>query len=49
MKPASIWPVQDRRTWDIASVPDRPELNYNYLFDLIDELGYDGWIGCRHF
>ena len=37
----------------IASVPDRHEpdrgeLNYDYLFDLIDELGYDGWIGCEY-
>ena len=37
----------------IASVPDRNEpdrgeLNYEYLFDLIDELGYDGWIGCEY-
>jgi 2-dehydrotetronate isomerase len=37
----------------IASVPernepDRGELNYDYLFDLIDELGYDGWIGCEY-
>ena len=37
----------------IASVPDRNEpdrgeLNYDYLFDLIDELGYDGWIGCEY-
>ncbi len=37
----------------IASVPernepDRGELNYDYLFDLTDELGYDGWIGCEY-
>ncbi len=37
----------------IASVPernepDRGELNYDYLFDLINELGYDGWIGCEY-
>lgn len=37
----------------IASVPnrnepDRGEINYPYLFDLIDELGYDGWIGCEY-
>jgi hydroxypyruvate isomerase len=23
-------------------------LNYPYLFDLIDTLGYDGWIGCEY-
>jgi hydroxypyruvate isomerase len=37
----------------IASVPDRNEpdrgeLNYDYLLGLIDELGYDGWIGCEY-
>jgi len=28
--------------------PDRGEVNYSYLFDLIDDLGYDGWIGCEY-
>ncbi len=28
--------------------PDVGELNYPYLFDVIDELGYDGWIGCEY-
>jgi len=28
--------------------PDRGEVNYGYLFDLIDELGYTGWIGCEY-
>ena len=37
----------------IAGVPERHEpdlgeLNYPYLFDVIDELGYDGWIGCEY-
>jgi 2-dehydrotetronate isomerase len=37
----------------IASVPernepDRGELNYDYVLDLIDELGFDGWIGCEY-
>ncbi|MFZ6641494.1 2-oxo-tetronate isomerase [Undibacterium sp. TC4M20W] len=37
----------------IAGVPDRHEpdigeVNYPYLFDLIDELGYQGWIGCEY-
>jgi hydroxypyruvate isomerase len=37
----------------IAGVPDRHEpdlgeLNYPYLFDLIDALGYQGWIGCEY-
>ncbi len=28
--------------------PDVGEINYPYLFDLIDSLGYDGWIGCEY-
>ena len=37
----------------IASVPERHEpdsgeLNYPYLFALLDELGYGGWIGCEY-
>jgi hydroxypyruvate isomerase len=37
----------------IAGVPDRHEpdlgeLNYPQLFELIDELGYKGWIGCEY-
>ncbi len=28
--------------------PDRGEVNYPYLFDLLDELGYDGWVGCEY-
>jgi hydroxypyruvate isomerase len=28
--------------------PDRGEMNYPYLFDVIDELGWDGWIGCEY-
>jgi hydroxypyruvate isomerase len=28
--------------------PDRGEVNYPYLFDLVDELGFDGWIGCEY-
>lgn len=28
--------------------PDIGELNYPYLFALIDTLGYDGWIGCEY-
>ena len=28
--------------------PDIGELNYPYLFELIDSLGYDGWIGCEY-
>ena len=37
----------------VASVPerhepDRGELHYPYLFDLIDHLGWQGWIGCEY-
>jgi hydroxypyruvate isomerase len=28
--------------------PDRGEVNYVYLFDLLDELSYDGWVGCEY-
>jgi hydroxypyruvate isomerase len=28
--------------------PDVGELNYPYLFEVIDELGYTGWIGCEY-
>jgi hydroxypyruvate isomerase len=29
--------------------PDTGEVNYPYLFDLIDRLGYAGWVGCEYF
>lgn len=37
----------------IAGVPERHEpnlgeLNYPHLFELIDALGYDGWVGCEY-
>jgi hydroxypyruvate isomerase len=28
--------------------PDTGEVNYPYLFGLLDELGYDGWVGCEY-
>lgn len=28
--------------------PDAGELNYPYLFSLLDDLGYSGWIGCEY-
>ena len=28
--------------------PDLGEVNHPYLFDLLDELGWDGWIGCEY-
>ena len=46
-KPSRVGHIQ------IAGVPERHEpdtgeVNYAYLFALIDELGYDGWIGCEY-
>ena len=37
----------------IAGVPDRHEpdegeVNYPYLYRLLDELGYRGWVGCEY-
>ncbi len=37
----------------VASVPERNEpddgeVNYRYLFRLVDALGYGGWIGCEY-
>ncbi len=39
--------------FQIAGVPDRHEpdtgeVNYEFLFDRIDELGYAGWVGCEY-
>ncbi len=47
----SHWPII--RHIQIAGVPGRHEpdvgeINYPYLFDLLDDLGYDGWIGCEY-
>jgi 2-dehydrotetronate isomerase len=28
--------------------PDRGEVDYVYLLDLLDRLGYDGWVGCEY-
>jgi 2-dehydrotetronate isomerase len=28
--------------------PDSGEINYPYLFELMDELGYSGWVGCEY-
>ncbi len=28
--------------------PGTGEINYNFLFEFIDQLGYDGWIGCEY-
>lgn len=37
----------------IAGVPERHEpslgeINYPYLLDLLDRVGYDGWVGCEY-
>jgi hydroxypyruvate isomerase len=37
----------------IAGVPERHEpdlgeLHHPYLFELLDRLGYEGWIGCEY-
>ena len=37
----------------IAGVPDRHEpdqgeVNYPYLLELLDETGYEGWVGCEY-
>lgn len=37
----------------IAGVPDRHEpdigeVDYRYLFDVLDETGYRGWVGCEY-
>lgn len=37
----------------IAGVPERHEpdlgeINHPYLFKLLDDIGYDGWIGCEY-
>jgi 2-dehydrotetronate isomerase len=39
--------------YQIASPPDRGEpdageLNYPYLFQCIDDTGFDGWVGCEY-
>jgi hydroxypyruvate isomerase len=41
------------RHYQLANPPDRGEpdegeLNYSYLFRLIDETGFKGWIGCEY-
>lgn len=28
--------------------PDQGEVHYPYLFRLLDELGYEGWVGCEY-
>jgi len=28
--------------------PGTGEINYRYIFKMLDEIGYDGWIGCEY-
>ena len=28
--------------------PDVGEINYPYIFAVLDELGYSGWVGCEY-
>jgi 2-dehydrotetronate isomerase len=28
--------------------PDTGEIRYSYIFDLLDEIGYTGWVGCEY-
>jgi len=39
--------------FQIAGVPERHEpdtgeVNYSYVFEVIDQLGYQGWVGCEY-
>lgn len=39
--------------YQIANPPDRAEpdhgeMNYRYLFEVLDDTGYDGWVGCEY-
>ena len=40
--------------FQISGVPGRnepdhgQEINYPYLFDLIDDVGFSGWVGCEY-
>ena len=53
MKIRQYLPTGNVGHFQIAGVPERHEpdvgeMNYPYLFDLIDSLGYTGWIGCEY-
>ena len=32
----------------IGADSDTGEVNYEYLFEVIDAAGYEGWIGCEY-
>ena len=53
MKIRQYLPTGNVGHFQIAGVPERQEpdvgeMNYPYLFDVIDSLGYEGWIGCEY-
>lgn len=53
MKIRQYLPTDNIGHFQIAGVPERQEpdigeMNYPYLFELIDSLGYNGWIGCEY-
>ena len=53
MKVRQYLPTGNVGHFQIAGVPERHEpdvgeINYTYLFQLLDNLGYDGWIGCEY-
>jgi 2-dehydrotetronate isomerase len=53
MKIRQYLPTGNVGHFQIAGVPERHEpdigeMNYPYLFDVIDSLGYNGWIGCEY-
>jgi hydroxypyruvate isomerase len=53
MKIRQYLPTGNVGHFQIAGVPERHEpdigeMNYPYLFDLIDSLEYKGWIGCEY-
>ena len=53
MKVRQYLPTGNVGHFQIAGVPERHEpdvgeINYTYLFKLLDSLGYDGWIGCEY-
>ena len=53
MKVRQYLPTGNVGHLQIAGVPERHEpdvgeVNYSYLFKLLDSLGYDGWIGCEY-
>ena len=46
-------PRADRRTCSSPTIPGRNEpgtgeINYEFLFGIIDRIGYKGWIGCEY-